>query len=173
MNRRFMGMGMALLMAFSLLAPQAAWPLRQAPGSSLPDISLPDIQGGQHSLRQLTLGKVTVVAYWSLSCPHCQQEMPRMVQLAKRLAGNPFILVTINGDGQAMAPAVKAYAREQKIPQPVLMDEGIDEALPFAQHYIIAATPTVMVFDRQGRLVSTQELGVDWKKLEEDIAKTF
>ena len=169
MTRRLMGM---LLVAFSLLAPQAAWALSPT-ASSVPEMSLPDIQGGQHSLRQMTQGKVAVLVYWSLSCPHCQREMPHMVQLAKRLAGNPFILLTINGDGQAMAPAVTAFAREQKIPQPVLLDEGPNDARPVAQHYDIVSTPTVMVFDRQGKLASAQELDVDWKKLEEDIAKSF
>lgn len=172
MTRRLMGMGVLLLMAFCLLAPQVGWPLPPA-GSSMPDISLPDSQGDRQGLKLLAQDKVVVLVYWSLSCPHCQREMPHLVQLAKRLSGNPFILLTINGDGQAMAPAVKAFALEQKIPHPILLDEGPDDAMPVAQHYDIVATPTVMVFDRQGKLVSAQELGVDWKKLEDDIAKSF
>ena len=151
-------------MAVCLLAPRAVWPLPSA-GSGIPEMSLPDIQGGHNSLTQLTKGKVAVVVYWSLSCPHCRQEMPRLAQMAKRLAGNPFIMVTVNGDGQAMAPAVKAYAQEQKGPEPVSLDEGPNDAMPFAAHYAFVATPTVMDFNPQGNLVSAQELGVDWKKL--------
>ncbi len=167
----------ALLLALALalgtcLAPAPAGAL-VATGINLPDISLPDLQGQKHSLKKLAQDKVLLLVYWSVTCPHCRRELPRLVQLEKRLRGNPFRLLTVNRDGQAMAPAAQALAQELELPEPVLLDLGPDDSQPLGQRLDIVATPTVLVFDRQGVLVHTQEIEVDFTRLEQAIATAF
>lgn len=169
--RVLLAMGLVLALGVSL-APTPAGAL-VATGINLPDISLPDTQGQEHSLKELAKDKVLLLVYWSVSCPHCRQELPQLVQLEKRLRGNPFRMVTVNRDGQAMAPAAEALAQEMELPAPVLLDLGPDDSQPLGQLLDIVATPTVLLFDRQGVLVHTQEIEVDFTRLEQAIGAAF
>jgi len=143
------------------------------PGNPLPALTLPDAAGGPHDLKAMTEGKVALVVYWSVTCPHCQREMPHLLAMAKRLEGNPFVLLLINTDGQAMAKVVEGYAAEHRLPGPLLMDLGPQDSLPFADAFDILATPGVLVFDRGGKLAYAQELTVDMDKLQKAIETAF
>lgn len=161
-------LGCLLLLAASSLAQALV-----APGLVMPAMSLPDTKGGQHDLAQMVKGKVALMVYWSVSCPHCREEMPHLMALAKRFAGNPFVLVLVNTDGLAMSPAVEAYAAEQRLPGPLLMDAGPKDTLPFAELFDIVATPGVLVLDRSGKLTLSQELRVDMDKVGKAIEAGF
>jgi thiol-disulfide isomerase/thioredoxin len=161
----------ALLLA-ALMPPAAAQALVK-PGKAMPPMSLPDVAGQNHDLKAAIKDKVALVVYWSVSCPHCQKEMPQLLALAKRLEGNPFTLLLINTDGQAMAPVVQAYAAEHKLPAPHIMDVGPQDSVPFADAFDIIATPGVLVFDRGGRLTFISELSVDHQALQQAIDKAF
>ncbi len=167
-----MPMLLALAMALALLAAAPALALEK-PGKPLPAMTLPDTAGQSHDLQALAKDKVAMVVYWSVTCPHCQQEMPTLLSLARRLEGNPFVLILINTDGQAMAKVVQAYALENHLPGPLLMDIGPKDSLPFADAFDIVATPGVLVFDRAGKLVQAQELAVDMDKLQKAIESAF
>lgn len=164
---------MALLVAaLALLAAAPALSLEK-PGKPLPALTLPDASGQSRDLPAMVKDKVALVVYWSVTCPHCQREMPHLLQLAKRLEGNPFVLILINTDGQTMAKVVEAYAQEHHLPRPLLMDVGPKDSLPFADAFDIVATPGVLVFDRTGKLVQAQELSVDMNKLQKAIDSAF
>ncbi len=161
------------LLALCLLAPTLPALALVKPGLALPPLALPDLDGSPKDLKALTKGKVALIVYWSVSCPHCQKEMPHLLALAKRLEGNPFTMILINTDGQAMAPVVRSYAAEHKLPGPLLMDVGPQDSVPFADAYDIIATPGILVLDREGRLVFIQELTVDFNALQQAIDKAF
>lgn len=161
------------LLALALLLPAAAAQALVKPGKAMPPMTLPDATGASHDLKASIKDKVALVVYWSVSCPHCQKELPQLLALAKRLEGNPFTLVLINTDGQAMAPVVQAYAAEHKLPGPLVMDVGPQDSVPFADAFDIIATPGVLVFDRGGRLVYITELTVDYQALQQAIDKAF
>jgi thiol-disulfide isomerase/thioredoxin len=167
-----------LFIALAVLLGLLAWTAPPAlalekPGKQLPNLTLPDAAGQPHDLQALTRDKVTMVVYWSVTCPHCQREMPSLLALAKRLEGNPFVMLLINTDGQAMSKVVQAYAAEHRLPGPLLMDLGPKDSLPFADAFDIVATPGVLVFDRAGKLVNAQELTVDMDKLQKAIEQSF
>lgn len=168
-------LALALLLGLAVLVGLAAPPASalEKPGKPLPALTLPDVAGQPQDLRALAKDKVALVVYWSVTCPHCQQEMPHLLALSKRLEGNPFVLILINTDGQAMAKVVEAYAREQRLPGPLLMDIGPKDTLPFAEDFDIVATPGVLVFDRAGKLAHAQELMVDMDKLQKAIEAAF
>ncbi|MDR1398194.1 MAG: TlpA family protein disulfide reductase [Desulfarculales bacterium] len=147
------------------------------PPASVPEISLPDTDNNQHSLPEVIKGKVAMVVYWSLTCPHCQQMMPHFLFLNKRLTGNNFIMVFINSDGMSMAEAVANFAAAQKMPGPWLVDEGPDDSMPLAQALDIVATPGAFLYDTAGNLVLSQETyqenQVDIDLFMENIQKSF
>ncbi|MBI4798725.1 MAG: TlpA family protein disulfide reductase [Desulfarculus sp.] len=163
---------LALVLGLLTLAAQPALALVK-PGKPLPALTLPDAAGQNHDLLALTKDKVALMVYWSVTCPHCQREMPHILSLAKRLEGNPFVLVLINTDGQAMAKVVQGYAAEHRLPPPHIMDVGANDSLPFADAFDIVATPGVLVFDRAGKLAHAQELTVDMDKLQKAIESSF
>ena len=143
-------------------------------GTSVPAVSLPDTDMTPHALPELMQGKVAMVVYWSLTCPHCHQAMPHFLFMNKRLTGNNFIMIFVNSDGVYMAEATANYAREQKMPAPWLIDEGADDSMPLAQALDVVATPSVFVFDVDGKLIEAQEAdSVDIDKLMEIIQKAF
>lgn len=147
-------LALALCCALALAAPSSALVKR---GAVAADVKLPDSAGRSHQLSELIKGKVALLVYWSLSCPHCQREMPRLVRLAKRFTGNPFVMLTVNADGMEMKRAVEAYAGQQRIPGPYLIDSGPGDALPFADAFDLFATPSLVVLDRAGKVVYATE----------------
>lgn len=160
-----------LFMILCLLAAPAG--ALEGPGTALPDLSLPALDGSSHSLKALTQDKVALVVYWSVSCPHCRQELPGLQKLSRRLDGNPFVMIMVNSDGPAMLPAVKAYVSDYKLPQPVLLDMGPDDSMPLGEALDIVATPTALVFNRKGILIHAQESSVDQKKLSQAVEGAF
>ncbi len=155
-----------------VISASPAWAL-VAPGMRMPALSLPDTTGATHDLGRLTRGKVTVLVYWSVSCPICRKEIPSLLALNRRLAGNPFVMLFVNGDGPAMAAAAAGYARRYNLPGPILLDQGPGDRMPVSDTFDIVGTPTVLVFDRKGKLVHAQEVHVDQDKLKRAVEGSF
>lgn len=164
-----LAMTLALAGVFSA-APAAAL---TKPGVMMPPLTLPDTQGQMVNLPELSKGKVTLLVYWSISCPHCREQMPKIQALAKRFQGNPFLFLLVNTDGQAMASAVGAYAAEHRLPGPHVLDVGPKDTLPLADFFDIVATPGVLVFDKTGKLVFAQELQIDMAQLSQAVESSF
>lgn len=160
---------LALAGAF-LAAPAAAL---SKPGPMMPPLTLPDTQGQMVNLPELSKGKVTLLVYWSISCPHCREQLPKLQAMAKRFQGNPFLFLLVNTDGQAMSAAVTAYAAEHRLPGPLVLDAGPKDTLPLADFFDIVATPGVLVFDKTGKLVFAQELQVDMNLVSQAIESSF
>ncbi|KIX15693.1 TlpA family protein disulfide reductase [Dethiosulfatarculus sandiegensis] len=142
-------------------------------GKALPEISLPDTEGQTHNLIELTKDKVSLIVYWSVSCPHCRVEMPKMLNLAKQLTGNPFTLIMVNADGPEMKGAALKMAEFYGIPQPLLLDNGPRDTMPLADAFDLVATPSILVLDRRGKMIHAQEVEADMDKLKEAIIQAF
>jgi thiol-disulfide isomerase/thioredoxin len=146
-----------LFLLFTGLPAQAL----ERPPAAIPNLTLPDTDGQPHFLPDIVQGKVAMLVYWSVTCPHCHQMMPHFLFMNKRLTGNNFIMVFINSDGLSMAEAVANYAASQKIPGPWLMDEGPDDSMPMAQSLDVVATPSAFLYDAGGSLLLSQETSQD------------
>lgn len=164
---------LALSLTLALISAAPAALALVGPGQAMPQISLPDTQGKLYSLNQLSKDKVALIVYWSVSCPHCRAEIPGILSLARRLEGNPLVVLFVNTDGKAMAPAVEAFAQQEGIPAPWLQDLGPDDAMPLADAYDLIATPAVLVINPQGVLVLAQELKPDLKQVKRAITDSF
>ena len=161
-----------VLALLALLAALPAGAVKPS-GGVLPDLSLPDTGGVKHLLRELSAGKVTLLVYWSVTCPVCVQEMPHLMNLARDFAGNPFRMLLVSGDEPAMKQAVAAYAAQQKLPQPWLLDLGPTDSMPLADAFSVGATPTIMVVNRAGKVVFTAEGHVKMDVLRVAVEKAF
>jgi len=164
-------LALILTLVLAILATPAAALVKI--GTPLPALSLPDTTGKAHQLSQLVKDKVAVLVYWSVSCPHCRREMPKLLELNRQMAGNPLVMVMVNSDGPAMNQAVAKYAEIYQLPRPVLLDQGPKDTVPFAEAFDLVVTPTVLVLDKTGKLIQAQEQSIDMAKLMRAIEQGF
>lgn len=82
------------------LLPLAALALALAPAAyarRLPDPAFKTLTGESRKLSQLR-GSIVVVNFWATWCEPCQEELPRLQQLAAAYAGKPVRFVFISID---------------------------------------------------------------------------
>jgi thiol-disulfide isomerase/thioredoxin len=92
-----------MLLAFALLpAPLLA--------KRVPDPSFKTLDGQTHKLSALR-GQIVVVNFWATWCGPCQEELPRLKQIAASYAGKPvnFVFISIDASkDRAKIPAALA-----------------------------------------------------------------
>lgn len=106
---------------------------------------------GQELSAESMRGKVTVVALFSVTCPFCMNEAPKLEKLYR---DNRAVLdvVAVNVDGDASRAAVQAWVRKYGLTHAVTLDYP-----RFAQVLGKAkGIPALYVFDRGGRLVRSE-----------------
>jgi thiol-disulfide isomerase/thioredoxin len=65
-------------------------------------------------------GKGVVLWFFEETCPSCRGKWPGMYQLAKKYEGQPVVFIAVNS---GTSPAeVQQYAREVKLPWPIIVD---------------------------------------------------
>ena len=87
-----------------------------------PDLALPDQNGVEWALRDLT-GKVVVLKFWTLWCGHCRAEFPHFVELLEQYEGDDevaFFTVATAGSPRA---DVNEFLSENGYAFPVLFDD--------------------------------------------------
>jgi thiol-disulfide isomerase/thioredoxin len=129
------------------LIPQ---PLRRL--SSLPDFSLPDLQGNlRHSSHWA--GKVLLINYWATWCPPCRKEMPAFIELQNELGekGLQFIGIAIDE-----AEATKSFAEEIGVNYPILIgnESSIEMSKQLGNRF--QGLPFSVIADRSGKIIYTQ-----------------
>ena len=113
-----------------------------APGSPAPEFALNDLEDKKVTLSELR-GKVVVLNFVSMNCPHCLQEMPSVAKLAEAMSGKPFALYLVTSDDK---PKVQAALGEMKLQIPALLDpEG-----KVADAYGVEYTPTTYIIGSDG-----------------------
>jgi peroxiredoxin len=98
-------------------------------------------------------GQVTVVNFWYAGCAPCRVEAADLESVWQEYEGEGVSFVGINTRDQA--DTATAFADEYGITYPSLIDVETAEAkLAFAEVTPIAATPTTLVLDKQGRVAA-------------------
>jgi len=110
-----------------------------------PDFELPDLQGKFHTLSDYR-GKIVVVNFWSVECPHSERTDRTLLELLARTNGEVELL-SIAANRSESASRVEEASRARGIPK-VLMDAGH----VVADLYDAVATPHVFLVDREGIL---------------------
>jgi thiol-disulfide isomerase/thioredoxin len=111
-----------------------------------PLFSLADMDGRTVNLADLK-GKVVFLNFWATWCPPCREEMPSMLRLNTKMAGKPFVMLTIlmNDDPAKAKNFFKTIVGGSL---PTLVDpEGIA-----AVAYGLTGVPETFIIDKQGIL---------------------
>jgi len=122
------------------------------PGNKLKEISLADTAGKAQSLSQVCLShKLTLLVIWSPNCEHCQVEIPALIPLYQKYHSQGFEIYAAGVD--APTPQWARFVSGKKLPWINVWQ------FPFAQSnclstYAISYTPTYVLFDRTGKIIS-------------------
>jgi len=118
------------------------------PPRSVPDFTLPDMDGEPHALLDYR-GKVVLINFWATWCPPCRREMPALEQLYLKFADQPFAMLAVNQWEDA--DHVFAYMGDLNvIPSfPILFDPESKVSADFD----VKGLPTSFLLDQQGRVV--------------------
>ncbi len=116
---------------------------------SIPDISLPGLDGKVHNLREWK-NRPLVVSFWATWCEPCRREIPLLLQLRRENAGKRLEIVGIAIDE---ADPVRKYARDHGMDYPLLLGEreGLEAARAFGMETVL---PFSVFADRNGNVVT-------------------
>lgn len=130
-------------------------------GAQAPDITLPDTSGDLVSLESIKAKRIAVVFYLS-SCPHCQAIIPRLSEFAKTKEASEFKVLAISLDS-SRADWVR-FIRFNALTWTNLNEpEGWRGRA--ARDYFIYATPTIIVFNMEKKVIGMPLTIEDLRKL--------
>jgi peroxiredoxin len=123
-------------------------------GTQAPKFCLPNVDGSQVSLEDLSDGKALVVMFICNHCPFVKHIASQLVKLHDDYGPKGVRFVGISSNDVQSYPedspeAMKAEARAQGYQFPYLYDES----QKVARAYHAACTPDIFVFDRNQKLV--------------------
>jgi thiol-disulfide isomerase/thioredoxin len=116
-----------------------------AVGNPAPEIAAEDLDGRPMKLGDFR-GRVVVVNFWATWCPPCMALVAHERELVKRLEGEPFALVGVNGDEDR--DTARHAARREGMTWRSWWDGGREG--PTATHWNVRGWPAVYVLDRRG-----------------------
>lgn len=142
-----------------LLAAGHAWSM----GSRVPvvgttafDFTLTDLNGQPHSLSQYR-GQIVLLNFWATWCKPCEDEMPSMEQLSRRMQGREFELVAISVDEDV--EQVRSFQERLGLSFPILLDPAQEAS----RRYQTTGYPESFLIDRDGLIASQRFVGPrDW-----------
>lgn len=137
-----MGKLRLLLLTGLLLAAVPASP-EARPGEAAPDFSLPSLADGNLRLSEYR-GQVVLLAFWASWCGDCMEQLPRLAEQVRRIAGDDVQLLAVNIDRASH----RAREMAARLPYPVLFDEEQQ----VARLYDLRQLPVAMLVDPHGQL---------------------
>ena len=114
-------------------------------GGATPKLSLKDLDGKPQDLAQHR-GKVVVLNFCATWCAPCVNEMPALQRLADRLAGEKFVLITVNfGESEKQ---IRPFIEKLGVRFPVWMDRDMTAT----RAWVDKGLPTTFVIDSRQKI---------------------
>jgi cytochrome c biogenesis protein CcmG/thiol:disulfide interchange protein DsbE len=111
-----------------------------------PELTLMDLSGKQHSLKEYH-GQVVLVNLWATWCPPCKAEMPTLQAFFEDHAAQGYVTVAISdGDPQ---PEVIEFVQEYGLTFPVWLDPTY---IATEKAFKTRNLPSSFVIDREGKI---------------------
>jgi peroxiredoxin len=136
-----------LALSFAFAAPDASAGV--AIGAVVPDFTLPDADGKEHSLASLKGSKGTVLIFVATQCPISNAYNERMRKLADDYRARGVNVVGINSNSTEPASEVKQHAADKGLAFTILKDAGNQ----IADRFDAQSTPEAYLLDAAGKLV--------------------
>jgi peroxiredoxin len=129
------------------LALLAAWAALSAAGP-VPDFELRDPTGTPVRLSALADGRPVVVVFLGIDCPLANLYAPRLKALAEQFPPSRIRFLAVNPLPQDTLPALARFAKEHRLPFPVVKDPDAG----FAAACRVTRTPEVVLLDGDRRV---------------------
>jgi peroxiredoxin len=129
-------------------------------GSPAPTFALKDAAGKSYALADALKKGPVLVAFFKESCPTCQYTFPFLERIHQALAGSNS--VQLWGISQSDAADTRAFAREQRVTFPLLLDE---EGYPVSNQYGLSFVPTLFLVGPDGG-IKLSSVGFSRKDIE-------
>ncbi len=136
-----------------------------APAFTLPVIhdsaaETPSLVPGRAPAAQLSLadlkGKPVILDFWATWCGPCQMQTPILDRIARRYQDKGLTIVGVNVHDDDHAAARK-YAQKKNLSYPIVVDEtGMAQ-----RDYAVNNLPSLILVDREGRIVRVSRGLVD------------
>jgi cytochrome c biogenesis protein CcmG/thiol:disulfide interchange protein DsbE len=162
----------AVLIGLSALFGLAILP-RLAPrgggmtGKPAPALSVPVVANGDAGARldlANLMGQAVVLDFWATHCPPCMLQSPIVDRVARRIEKDGLVVIGINVDEPA--EVARRYAQQKGLSFPIALDDRGDAV----RSYGVSSIPTLVVIDRQGKVVAYVSGLVDEGSLSEMVA---
>jgi peroxiredoxin len=138
----FMNAVLSLLLLAS--APALAGDQASSPvGKKVESFTLHDVRGAERSLAEFADKKAVVVAYVGCGCPVARLYAPRLAELAKEYEPKGVAFLGVSSNQYDSIQDLTRFAKEHKIPFPILKDVGNALADRMGAVYV----PEVFVLD--------------------------
>lgn len=131
-------------------------------GKPIPKLSLKTLEGQTITSESLR-GKVVLLDFWATWCPPCLKAIPELKSLAKDMAGEPFVLISLSGDRSSRP--VQKFVTQNGIEWPQYWDEKGRVMDPLG----INTLPTYLLLDHTGYVVYYQE---GWSNTTDSVIRT-
>jgi thiol-disulfide isomerase/thioredoxin len=108
-------------------------------------------------------GKVLVLEFWATWCGPCRMEGKLLERVEEKFRNEPaavFLAVNVDED----RAGVPAFLKEERWTTQVVYSQGLERLLT------VQSLPTLMIFDRNGRVVFRQE-GLDYERFVDTLDK--
>lgn len=116
-------------------------------GENVPEFSLKDINGKEFSSKDFQNRK-TLVTFWSMTCPHCQNMLEDLQNWDKtKGADAPDLLVFSDGEAEAH--------KDFKLNAPILLDKDYKTSEKLGMF----GTPSAVLVNEDGKIVSETAIG--------------
>lgn len=146
MFRLFLFLLAITMSAASHAAEPRAATLRAGDAPTFPKLTAVD--GKTIDLNALR-GKVLVLTYFSVTCPYCMNEAPKLQKLYRENADRLTVVgVSVDGDGAAQKAQIGEWIRKYQLTHPVTADYAALRPLLGRPKGL----PVLYLFDRQGKL---------------------
>jgi thiol-disulfide isomerase/thioredoxin len=119
---------------------------RRAREDFAPDYAFVTLEGKYLSYADLK-GKVVVLDFWATWCSPCIAALPALQRLAKKLAGEPFVLVSLSSEDDG------ARLRDFLAKHPADWPQVWDQKKETSQQFQVTALPTYFVLSPEGKVL--------------------
>lgn len=128
----------------------------------VPDFELKTLEGDRVAARDLR-GKVVLIDFWGTWCAPCVAAIPSLRKMNERMAGDPFVLVSISNDGDEQA--LRAFVTRYEMDWPQVWDGN----RAFTNQSQVDSFPTYVLVGHDGEILYTAS---GWSsRIERDIGK--
>ena len=117
-------------------------------GEPAPDLLPEDIDGNPFGWDQLTKPQ-TLIVFWSISCPHCIELMPKLKDFADQHPDFEIVSVVLSPDNKVL----REFIDQEKLDW-IHLSDGLGWDSPMVKEYNIFGTPSLFVLDAEKKIAA-------------------